>query len=724
LFETYSEAQAAWEEKDMPSHNNENLECLSYSMLQTMFDSVSDLIFCKDRDLIYTRCNKSLLMYFGLKEEDVVGKDDESGLGVPPETAEAYRAMDRMIMESKRPVTYEEYVPTKKGTSRVFETNKVPLLQDGEVVGIMGIARDISERKAMEESAKNASDAKSAFLANMSHEIRTPLNSIIGFAELAVDDGIEPKTRDYLGLIIDNSKWLLELINDILDISKIESGNMEIEHVPFDLHELFVACKIMITPKATEKNIDLFFYAEPFIGKKLKGDPTRLRQALINLLSNAVKFTETGTVKLAANVVEANDDYCRLLFEIKDTGIGMTMKQIEKIMEPFYQGDISTTRKYGGTGLGLAITKSIVESMGGLLRIESEEGIGTRISFEVNFPLTDAEEETFGSTNTIVDIDKPVFEGEVLVCEDNYMNQRVIVEHLTRVGLKVEMASNGQEGVDAVRQRMKDGKKPFDLILMDIYMPVMDGIEATTKILEIGGEPIIVAITANVMKEDMELYKKNGMTDHLGKPFTSQELWVTLLKYLVPVGYASSDNADGARRDVNLRNRLRADFVRNNQSTFRKISDALDEGDMQTAHRLAHSLKGNAALIGKNALSKAALDVEQALKGDENLATKDQLNLLRTELYIVLDELKPYLIETVAANLTGVSAEDTDGKYALELYEKLEPLIKRGSPKCTQFVNQLRRIPGTEMLVREIEDFNFSNAADLLEILRNESEVR
>jgi len=708
----------------MPNENNENLEFLSYSMLQTMFDSVSDLIFCKDNNLNYTRCNKSLLEYFGLKEEDVIGKDDETGLGVPPEIAEAYRAMDRKIMKSMKPVTYEEYVPTKKGTSRFFETNKVPLFQDGEVIGIMGIARDISERKAMEESAKNASNAKSAFLANMSHEIRTPMNSIIGFAELAIDDGVAPKTRDYLGLIIDNSKWLLELVNDILDISKIESGNLEIEQIPFDLHELFVACKIMITPKAVEKNIDLFFYAEPFIGKKLKGDPTRLRQALINLLSNAVKFTEIGTVKLAANVVETNDDKCRLLFEVKDTGIGMTKKQIEKIMEPFYQGDVSMTRKYGGTGLGLAITKSIVESMGGRLQIESEAGIGSKISFEVNFPLTDADEETFGSTSTIIDIEKPVFEGDVLVCEDNYMNQRVIVEHLIRVGLKVELATNGQEGVDAVRQRMKDGKKPFDLILMDIYMPVMDGIEATKKILEIGGEPLIIAITANIMKEDMELYSKNGMIDHLGKPFTSQELWFTLLKYLKPVGYTNSDSSDGDRKYENLKIRLRADFVRDNQSTFTKISDALDAKDIQTAHRLAHSIKGNAALIGKNALSKAALDVEKSLKEGKNLATKGQLDILKTELYIVLDELKPYLIETVAANLTGVFAADTEENFALELYEKLEPLIQRGSPKCTQFVNQLRKIPGTEKLIREIEDFNFSNAADLLAILRNESEVR
>ena len=715
-------AAAEWTINMSYNKNNEHLEFISNSMLQTMFDSVTDLIFCKDIDLNYTRCNKSLLEYFGRSEEEVLGKDDVHGLMVPAETAESYRAMDRKVIRERKAITYEEYVPTTAGVSRLFETNKVPLLIDDEVIGIIGIARDISARKAMEESAKNASNAKSSFLANMSHEIRTPMNSIIGFAELAIDDNIAPKTRDYLNLIIDNSKWLLELINDILDISKIESGNLKIEAIPFDLHELFVACKIMITPKANEKNIDLFFYAEPFIGKKLIGDPTRLRQALINLLSNAVKFTESGTVKLAANVLSFSENNCRLLFEIKDTGIGMTNKQIANIMEPFYQGDISTTRKYGGTGLGLAITKSIVESMGGKLNIISEPRAGTKISFEINFTLTDMDDETLGTTNVALEVEKPLFKGDVLVCEDNFMNQRVIVEHLARVGLNTTIVTNGKEGVDAVRQRMKDGKEPFDLILMDIYMPVMDGIEATSKIIEIGGEPVIIAITANVMKEDMELYKKNGMIDHLGKPFTSQELWLTLLKYLKPVGFSNTEHVENDKKSGNLKNQLRSNFVRNNQNTFTKISDAIEANDITLAHRLAHTLKGNAALLGKNALSKAALDVETSLKYGENSTNEEQLNLLKTELYIVLDELKPYSIETTVDYSTEVDASDSNAIVAHELYAKLEPLIKRGSPKCVQYVNQLLKIPGTEKLIGEIKDFNFIKAAELLEILKNDPE--
>ena len=272
-------------------------------MLHTMFDSVSDLIFCKDMDLNYTRCNESLLRYFGLKEEELIGSDDESGLGLPPKIAEEFRATDRAVINGGNAVTYEEYVPAADGSLRFFETNKVPLVLNGKAIGVMGIARDITGRKAMDAAAQKASRAKSSFLAHMSHEMRTPLNSIIGFSELALDGEIALKNRDYINLIIDNSKWLLQLINDILDISKIESGSMKLEYAPFDLHEMFTACKTMITPKAVEKNIELFFYAEPFIGKMLIGDSTRLRQILINLLSNAVKFTEKGAVKLAALVV-------------------------------------------------------------------------------------------------------------------------------------------------------------------------------------------------------------------------------------------------------------------------------------------------------------------------------------------------------------------------------------------------------------------------------------
>ncbi|MCL2809843.1 MAG: ATP-binding protein, partial [Treponema sp.] len=384
--------------------------------------------------------------------------------------------------------------------------------------------------------AKGASRSKSVFLANMSHEIRTPMNSIIGFSELALDDNSSPKVRNYLLNILDNSKWLLQIINDILDISKIESGKMELESIPFDLQEIFNACRTLVMPKAIEKGLTIHFYAEPSVNKKIYGDPVRLRQVLVNLLSNAVKFTNTGVIKMQAAIEKSDEDGITIKFEVKDSGIGIEEDNIKKIFDPFTQAESGTTRKFGGSGLGLAITKNIIDMMGGTLFVESIPGEGSRFYFEIYFNTLNnesGEEQRMEIQSDI--LEKPAFEGEVLICEDNAMNQLVICEHLSRVGLKTMVVQNGKQGVNLIKFRAQKNMKQFDLILMDIHMPVMDGIEAAEKIVEIDSTIPIVAMTANIMAKDKEIYISKGMTDCVGKPFTSQELWQCLLKYFKPI---------------------------------------------------------------------------------------------------------------------------------------------------------------------------------------------
>jgi len=393
-----------------------------------------------------------------------------------------------------------------------------------------------AELQAALSAAKSANSSKSIFLANMSHEIRTPMNSIMGFAELAMDGNVSPKTKDYLEKIHQNSEWLLQIINDILDISKIESGKMELERIPFDIHELFASCRTLVMPKAVEKGIMLHFYAEPSVGKRPLGDPTRLRQVFVNLLSNAIKFTHSGMVKLLSDIVSTGDNTLTMHFEIKDSGIGMTPDQIEKVFDPFIQAETGTNRKYGGSGLGLAITKNIVEMMGGRLEVDSVPGVGSKFYFNLTFetiPVT--EEEKLEKKLMFKEIRKPTFEGEVLVCEDNEMNQFVISEHLTRVGLKVVVAEDGKIGVEMVRNRILNKEKQFDLIFMDMHMPVMDGFDASSAIIKLDTEIPMVAMTANIMAEDIEVYKASGIHDCLGKPFASQELWRCLLKYFKPL---------------------------------------------------------------------------------------------------------------------------------------------------------------------------------------------
>jgi len=414
-------------------------------------------------------------------------------------------------------------------------------IDDGYAVA--GYTRDMREKKAfMEEMrraeiAEESNKAKSRFLATMSHEMRTPMNSIIGFAELALDkpdNEFVQEGRVYLNRIKESAKWLLHIINDILDISKIESGKVELEYAPFDLDEILLRCQSIVMPEAREKKLDLKFNTEPLNGKKLIGDQVRLYQVFMNLLSNAIKFTNTGTIKFSSSIKSSDHQKIKIYFEVKDSGIGINPEQLKKIFEPFTQADSSTTRKFGGTGLGLSITKNLVELMGGTLAVESASGDGSLFSFEITFELPAVSDNILDKEKHNIS-EKPKFDGLVLVCEDNDMNQVVILEHLNRVGIRAVIADNGAIGVAMVEERQKKGEKPFDLIFMDIFMPEMDGIEAASKIIALNSESPIVAMTANIMASDLENYRKNGMSDCLGKPFTSQELWRVLSKYMKPL---------------------------------------------------------------------------------------------------------------------------------------------------------------------------------------------
>jgi len=519
--------------KELVAEQTSALE-LESAMLSTVFNSIPDVLFCKDLDYRYVRVNKCFEELFGLDKAIILGKNDREALNLPEHIAEIWHSWDQETLSQRSPNRFEEPVVDKDGNIHTFETVKTPLIHNGEVIGLIGLSRDITKRKETEDAIKSASKAKTAFIANMSHEIRTPMNSIIGFSELALDDAA-PRTKIYLNRIIENANWLLQIVNDMLDISKIESGKMELEHIPFDLNDLFEQCQRMVMPRAIEKGIKLFFYAEPQTENKLLiGDPIRLRQIFVNLLSNAVKFTNVGMVRVSAFCKETANKSTTLNFEIHDSGIGMTKEQLDRIFEPFMQADTSITRKYGGTGLGLPITRSILEMMGSELVVSSVKGVGSKFSFEITFETMEGVRNISAKT-PLQGFTQPKFEGEILVCEDNEMNQLVISEHLARIGLKTYIAKNGLIGVTMVKDRIDKNEKPFDLILMDIHMPIMDGLDAADKIISLETATPIIAMTANIMTNDMETYQERGMIDCIGKPFTSQELWSCLLKYLEPV---------------------------------------------------------------------------------------------------------------------------------------------------------------------------------------------
>ena len=616
-----------------------------------------------------------------------------------------------------------EYTAENVNKIRAFAVNgaiMTPIVLAVCIIIALFIAGTIEKQiNKARKAAETANKAKTVFLANMSHEIRTPMNSIMGFAELALDtpnNGLPLEIRDYLNKIKDSSKWLLNIIDDILDISKIESGKIELEKVPFDLREIISRCQSVTLPSIREKGLELRINIDHPTDKKLLGDPVRLYQALTNLLSNAVKFTNSGTIVFSSVVKNFEGNTAVIYFEVKDSGIGMSDEQIEKIFEPFIQADSSTTRTYGGTGLGLTITKNIVELIGGKLSVESSLGSGSTFSFEIELETVDATDEISDSQNFVF-LEKPRFEGLILICDDNPMNQEVICGHLSHIGLETVVAENGKIGVEMVSRRIENGEKPFSMIFMDIFMPIMDGMEAASKISALNTGIPIVAMTANIMNSEVEQYKARGMADCLGKPFTSQALWRILFKYLTPVDNVQIQEYKQVQHDNELQNKLRINFIKINQTKFAEITDAISAGDIKLAHRLAHTLKGNAGQVGKIQLQSIAAEIENMLNNGATEIPEKNMSRLRAELEQALREFRPLLDEELAAR-SGYPP--LNNKQTLALFEKLELMLENINPECVNLLDEIRSVPGTEKLERYIENYDFYSALTALLNLKKE----
>jgi PAS domain S-box-containing protein len=678
---------------------------------KSILDATPLPISVTDENMKWTFVNRAVEDFLGTKFEDMLGKHCSNWNATICHTPECGIAC------------------AKRGERQTFFNHKsslyqvdVETLQDlhGKISGYIEVVQDITKIKSMAKSqaeAETAASAKSTFLANMGHEIRTPMNSIIGFVELALDDDISDKTKDYLNQILENSNWLMELLNTVLDISKYEKGKLELEKIPFNLREIFTHCQSIIKPMAYEKGLELYFYAEPTVGKSLIGDSTRLKQVFDNLLTNAVKYTNSGIVKMHAYVVDINDTDCTIGFEVKDSGIGMTPEQMEKVFNSFVQADSSITRKYGGSGLGLTIAKHIVELMGGELEVESTLGVGSKFSFKIVFDIIDAP-ESYLHKRAIEEnpLTKPVFDAEILICEDNVMNQRVICEHLDRVGIKQIVAENGKVGVDTVRARKEAGLKPFDLIFMDIHMPVMDGLEAAERMGQLKIGTPIVAMTANIMRTDMELMQKNGMLDFIAKPFTSKELWRCLLKYLTPLRTEDISRNQQIKEEDEIYRQMVADFLRGNQNRYGEIVTAINAGDLITAHRHAHSLKINAAHIKRTSLSKIAFDMEQLLV-EGSLPTDKQMDSLKTELSAVIAELASQSQNGPAVKDVNTPMEE---KKIRILFDTLKQMLLDHDSGCIELIDELKQVPGSSDIINHIENCDFVLALEMLSNLRKE----
>ncbi len=495
------------------------------SLVRSLINGTEDMIFFKDGEGKYQGCNYKYAEFLGRTEEEIVGRTDEDLVG--SERAAAYRKTDIEALTSWDPIKFDEWVVDREGRRRLWETVKTVFRHvESDHLGLLGVVRDVTERKEAEERmrelaerAERATRMKSAFLANMSHEIRTPMNGVLGMTEILLDTELTEEQLQYLKIIRSSGESLLGVLNDILDISKIEAGHLELEEVSFDLSEQVLGAVALFSHAAVEKGSELMVDLRPEVPRGVIGDPVRLRQVLSNLVGNAVKFTPEGEILVSVSRTEDGNGDAALRFSVKDTGVGIPKDKQDAIFQEFTQADSSTTREYGGTGLGLTISRHLVSLMGGELQLGSEEGEGSEFFFTLQLPV-DPDFAPRAEPGARVDLSGI----KALIVDDLETNRRIFRDFLESAGARVQVVEGAVEALNLLRT--VHPQEPFDFAVLDLLMPGRDGFQLAEDIrLDPGLRDLpLMILTSSNRPGDRKLAARLHVNGFLQKPVSRPEL--------------------------------------------------------------------------------------------------------------------------------------------------------------------------------------------------------
>ena len=576
-------------------------------LLNQYKNAVDELLIVSKTDPqgIITYVNDNFCNISGYSKEELIGKPHNI-IRHPDMPKELFKDMWQTI---KKGENWRGIIKNRKkdGSEYWVDTGIMPIKDyEGKIIEYIALRTDITEVVKAKERAQSAKKMKSMFLANMSHEIRTPLNAILGFTQLLEKNkNLDEETQKYLRIINSSANTLLKIINDILDLSKMESKNITFDNKEFNPNKVFFDIAYLFLAKAKEKNIDYKIEIDN-LPECIKSDEDRLKQVLANLIGNAIKFThENGKITLSIKVIQEDETKVKLKFSVKDSGIGISKEKQKEIFKAFSQADDSITRKFGGTGLGLTISSKIVKKLGGVIEINSIEGEQSEFYFSLEFEKckTETEQTKKGEENIIYDL-------KVLVAEDDEFNQELIKAILSKWDINFDIVSNGEEAVNYVKNNN------YDLILLDINMPKMSGIDALKEIKKSTNTPVI-AMTANAFRDDVKNYFDIGFDDYIAKPIKLEELQKIFSKYSKKLKNSSKkdnyftllENTFGFDSDVLTK--LIDIYLKNVEQDLKELQKAIEDKNLDTVLNLSHKIKGSSLNMKLDKIAQIAFEMEK-----------------------------------------------------------------------------------------------------------------